>query len=114
MDLNAPIEVLQRIAVNYLRHCLTHYEDMLYSVSGNFGADRIRITIKSKILNVIAEAYPYLKEECISQGGEIDDGNNEIDNPLNEKPNRTLQTLKIQNLVRIFQATIVAVLLSIR
>lgn len=58
---------LERITVNYLRHELTPYEDELTNIAGQVGADDARMDIKEKVLDAIAEEYPWLAKECWRQ-----------------------------------------------
>lgn len=58
---------LDRITVNYLRHRLTEYEAHLHKTSGRVGASDAYVTIKAKVLEAIAAAYPDLADECRRQ-----------------------------------------------
>lgn len=58
---------LERIAVNYIRHEVSDYEERLRSVYAEVGADEARLLIAGKVLDAIAEAYPELAEECARQ-----------------------------------------------
>jgi hypothetical protein len=58
---------LQRICVNYLRHEKTTYEDHLYEIHGRVGVLEAYFSIKDKVLDAIAKAYPWLVEECNRQ-----------------------------------------------
>ena len=66
-DKNSDKEFLDRIQVNYIRHCLTSYEEDLWSVFGETGAFEGRMRIKEEVLKKIAVLYPYLKKECKRQ-----------------------------------------------
>lgn len=57
----------QRWMVNYIRHNLTTYEDGLYEIYGKTGKDELYSDLKECVLEKIAEAYPYLADECYSQ-----------------------------------------------
>jgi hypothetical protein len=58
---------LSRIMVNYIRHNLTNYEDLLEELEGKVGKINAYIKLKNKILKKIAEVYPDLKDECYNQ-----------------------------------------------
>lgn len=58
---------LERISVNYLRHCLTKYEEHLDNMSGKVGFDDGYKEIRRKIFCKIAEKYEWLEEECKRQ-----------------------------------------------
>ena len=58
---------LSRIMVNYIRHNLTSYEDLLEELRGKEGKYEAYTKLKNKILEKIAEVYPELKEECNRQ-----------------------------------------------
>lgn len=53
-----------RIAVNYLRHCLTDYEERLQEIAGKVGVREGYWLIKRAVLQAIASAYPFLEEAC--------------------------------------------------
>jgi hypothetical protein len=53
--------------VNYIRHNLTNYEDLLEELEGKVGKINAYIKLKNKILKKIAEVYPDLKDECYNQ-----------------------------------------------
>jgi hypothetical protein len=58
---------LHRICVNYLRHQLTKYDNLLDEVSGKPGADDLRAMIREKVLDAIEVTYPDLGEACHAQ-----------------------------------------------
>lgn len=62
-------EFLERIQVNYLRHMLTNYENILARQRRRIGAAQARALAKSRILEAIAKAYPALLDECNRQAG---------------------------------------------
>jgi hypothetical protein len=59
--------VLQRWAVNYLRHVETDYDWLLDSVTGRVGVAEARWLIRERVLNAIADQHPYLAAECARQ-----------------------------------------------
>jgi hypothetical protein len=61
---DADEEFLYRITVNYLRHELTEYEAELDSLHGLVGRPEASRLIRKRILDAIAEAYPWLAGEC--------------------------------------------------
>jgi hypothetical protein len=58
---------LRRIAVNYLRHALTRYEDELARIAGRTSAAEPRLELSKKVYDAIAAAYPWLAGECREQ-----------------------------------------------
>ena len=62
-----PANVLHRWEVNYIRHELTRYEKLLDQIRGLVGTRDIYMVIKGEILDKIATAYPWLKDECDRQ-----------------------------------------------
>lgn len=62
-----PDNVLHRWEVNYIRHELTRYEKLLGQIRGLVGTRDIYTVIKGEILDKIAAAYPWLKDECDRQ-----------------------------------------------
>lgn len=60
---------LERICVNYLRHCLTKYEKHLDDMSGNVGFGEGYEEIRCKIFSKISENYLWLADECKRQQG---------------------------------------------
>jgi hypothetical protein len=62
---------LDRICVNYLRHCLTSYESHLREIAGKVGAPDAYCAIKTKVLAAIGDAYDWLYEECRQQGQSV-------------------------------------------
>jgi len=71
---------LSRIMVNYIRHNLTSYEDLLEELKGKEGKYEAYIKLKNKILEKIAEVYPELREECNRQMVIKGDNNGKKDN----------------------------------
>jgi len=61
------IAFLNRIMVNYIRHNLTSYENLLEELKNKVGKDKAYMKLKKKILEKIAEVYPMLKDECNRQ-----------------------------------------------
>jgi hypothetical protein len=58
---------LERICVNYLRHCHTKYEDHLAEMSGKVGVDGGYEEVRHKVFAEIAVKYEWLAEECRRQ-----------------------------------------------
>lgn len=58
---------LERIAVNYIRHNLTRYDEHLEEVAGRVGVRGAVRLIRRKIYDAIAAAYPLLAGECERQ-----------------------------------------------
>lgn len=56
-----------RWKVNYIRHNLTSYDDVLYRIAGQPGCQSGYHHYKEAVLDAIADAYPAYKEECIRQ-----------------------------------------------
>lgn len=66
---------LQRWIVNYIRHCLIEYDDVLWLNKGRAGMSSQYCEFKDAILAKIAEAYPKYAEECRRQSFAIDVAN---------------------------------------
>lgn len=58
---------LERIQVNYARHCLTRYDAVLEFTAAKSGVSEANQLIRERILDAIAEVYPHLEEECWRQ-----------------------------------------------
>lgn len=65
--LASPPSLLNRLAVNYLRHEQTSYEDELKAFKGVVGVGEAYLIVRNRILDLIAQAYPALKPECDRQ-----------------------------------------------
>jgi hypothetical protein len=55
---------LDRIAVNYLRHEMTDYEDQVDSTAGKISKEDVIYLIRSRIYEAIAKEYLFLRGEC--------------------------------------------------
>jgi hypothetical protein len=65
---DAPPDVLDRWAVNYIRHELTDYDRLLYDeIAGRIGVGEAGRLLKRRILDKIAEVYPELADEARRQ-----------------------------------------------
>jgi hypothetical protein len=71
-SVHSDLEFLDRITVNYLRHCCTKYESHLRRIAGKTGAKDGYTTMKKKVLDSIASAFPDLAEECGAQKDMMD------------------------------------------
>jgi hypothetical protein len=60
-------EFLERICVNYLRHCLTKYEDHLNAMSGKVGFGEGYEEVRRRIFAAISEKHDWLADECRRQ-----------------------------------------------
>ena len=58
---------VRRWMVNYIRHNLTKYDDVLFDMSGRVGCHDEYDNYKEAVLDKIAEVYPELKQECEDQ-----------------------------------------------
>lgn len=58
---------LERICVNYLRHCLTKYEAHLDAMSGKVGFDVGYEIVRRRVFSAISEKYGWLADECERQ-----------------------------------------------
>lgn len=63
--------ILARITVAHLRHCLAHYDELLTDLYGCPGRDVAYATLKRRVLDAIAAAYPPLADECAAQAAQI-------------------------------------------
>lgn len=66
-SLNSGQGFLERITVNYIRHHLTRYDDLLESQYGKLGKQEALEIIQIRIFQAIADAYPTLRDECDRQ-----------------------------------------------
>lgn len=57
----------QRIAVNYIRHCLTRYDSYMDSLIGKVGRQDAMKALRQRFYDAIAEHYPELAAECSRQ-----------------------------------------------
>jgi len=64
---NSSPEFLDRIAVNYLRHQMTDYEELLDRQFGKVGTAEAKEVIREKVYDAIGDTYPSLADECFSQ-----------------------------------------------
>jgi len=64
-------QFLNRISVNYLRHCCTKYEETLESMFGKIGNKEGYKLLKVRTLEAIGVMYPYLRDECVRQEEEM-------------------------------------------
>ena len=69
---NADIATKERWAVNYVRHCLTDYDDELFEQSGRVGVSEAYLRYRKGVFVAISEAYPYLAGECSRQAAYYD------------------------------------------
>lgn len=60
-------EEFHMLAVNSLRHSCSVYEVTLDYISGKVGSKIAYALLKNKILDKIAEIYPFLEKECKKQ-----------------------------------------------
>ena len=67
---NSDKEFLDRICVNFLRHQLTDYEEILSDISGKVGFSDGYFEIRKKIFFEISNRFPWLRQECERQCGE--------------------------------------------
>ena len=58
---------LDRITVNFVRHCMTKYDGVLDRLAGTVGIDEEYEAIRERVLDCIAQAYPRLADECQRQ-----------------------------------------------
>ena len=53
-------QFLERITVNYLRHAVSDYDDVLADLTRRVGKDEAYICVRTKVLEEIARVYPKL------------------------------------------------------
>lgn len=58
---------IERMCVNFLRHCGTKYESELAKIAGKTGAKDAYYCIKQQVLDAIEIQYDWLAEECRRQ-----------------------------------------------
>lgn len=64
---NSDSAFLERITVNYIRHNLTAYDDLLDMPRGKVGKAEAQMEIQRRVYDAIGEAYPELAAECDRQ-----------------------------------------------
>ena len=64
---NADESTVRRWMVNYIRHNLTQYDDVLFEMCGRVGCHDEYYHYREAVLAKIAEVYPELKDECEQQ-----------------------------------------------
>lgn len=64
---NSPLWLVERIAVNYLRHVHTSYDKYCDALQRRSGRSEAYLHLRSKVLDEIKRAYPELAEECDKQ-----------------------------------------------
>jgi hypothetical protein len=64
---DASRQFLDRIAVNYIRHQMTSYDERLEEIAGRTGITEAITLVRQKIYSAIADAYPELSDECANQ-----------------------------------------------
>jgi hypothetical protein len=64
---DADPDFLARICVNFLRHEMTPYDNGLEQLHGRTGRSDAHYRLKRRILDAIAEEYPWLDKECERQ-----------------------------------------------
>jgi hypothetical protein len=68
---NSDQQFLERICVNYLRHCLTEYDKHLTVIAGKVGVGDAYVELKIRILHAISDKHGWLLQECIRQEHEL-------------------------------------------
>jgi hypothetical protein len=66
-SLNSDSNFLNRITVNYIRHEMTDYEELLFETFGIVGKHLAINIIRRKIYDTIKNNYAWLSEECEKQ-----------------------------------------------
>ena len=67
--MDIPAQTMERWMVNFLRHHATNYDSAIDSLFRRVGKQRAYVLLKSRTLDSIAQAYPYLADECRRQKG---------------------------------------------
>lgn len=60
-------DFLNRITVNYIRHVLTDYEEILDEIYGKVGVGEAYLVLFGKIMHEISKKYPELSNACKNQ-----------------------------------------------
>lgn len=58
---------LDRICVNYIRHNLTNYDEVIGNISGQVAVEEAYHLHYTRVMEAIAQKYPWLEEECHRQ-----------------------------------------------
>ena len=61
VTINSNKDFLERIHKNYIRHCLTNYDNILESLNGEFGKDEVYPVLKQQLIKRIDNAW-YAKQ----------------------------------------------------
>jgi len=65
---NSDRALIDRLCVNYLRHHLSNYKELLTARGGGgYLGGQERDKIRKEVYEAIARAYPWLREECDRQ-----------------------------------------------
>ena len=64
---DAPVDFLDRIEVNFLRHEASNYDTVMNTLNGRGGAAEGRLVLRYMVLIGIAKIYPHLQDECVCQ-----------------------------------------------
>lgn len=64
---NADPSALERWKVNYLRHRLTRYDELLDGLYGSTGRAAAEELLRRRVYTAISQAYPDLRQECERQ-----------------------------------------------
>ncbi len=78
-EINTPIEeyrltrpILNRWEIDYIKHALTNYDNVLDEINKKFGKNETYKKIHNLILDKIVDTYPYLETACNQQKYEED------------------------------------------
>lgn len=69
-DQNSDQAFLERITVNYIRHNLTRYDNLLRSTHGKLAKEKAIEIIMRRVFVAIADNYPQYREECKRQSAD--------------------------------------------
>ena len=73
VNVDTDSEFIRRITVNFIRHQLCKYDQILAGNKGKVGVAHAYKIVKRRTLDKIAKVYPYLLEECYRQKNEMID-----------------------------------------
>lgn len=72
-------DFLDRITVNYIRHELTSYDELMHSLVGLVGRREAQMLLRGRLMDAIAATYPEFAIECARQTNEWEERQDEAE-----------------------------------
>lgn len=70
IDMTAPLDAIDRLTVNYVRHRFTSYDEGIRSIPRAKGSARALDVFRRAVYDAITEKWPELAQECFRQRGQ--------------------------------------------